>query len=471
MSKAHDLVIIGGGVGGLVTASVAGQLGLDVVLIEREPVLGGDCLNVGCIPSKTLIRSAKVAHTVKNSAAFGVVATGGDADLEQVMGRVQSVIETIRVHDDPERFRGYGVDVRFGEAAFIDAHTVEVNGDQIKGRRFVIATGSRPAVPPISGLNEVPFYTNESIFELKTLPKRLGVIGAGPIGLELAQAYSRLGAQVTVFEAGPRILPKDDPALSQMLLEVLRQEGVDVQLETSINQIAQQAGNIVLYLGQASIEVDALLVAAGRQANTEALALENAGITCPASGTIPVDQRLRTTQRHIFACGDCVGPYPFTHMAEYQAGVIISNAIFRMPKKVDYRAVPWVTYTDPELAQVGYTAEAAAAAGINFQTVQFPFAEVDRALADGATAGELKLHVAKGRIIGASLLGPHAGELIHEIALAVSERIPLRKIASLVHAYPTLAQITKRAAGSYFSPALFSPKTRLLVKWINRLLP
>lgn len=475
MSNKQDLVIIGGGVGGLVTASVAGQLGLKVTLVEASGKLGGDCLHYGCIPSKTLIKSAAMRHAARQGPRFGVSTHAGDTDLAAVMNRVREAIEHIQQHDDPERFRGYGIDVRFGTAAFVDAHTIAVDGALIQGRRFVLATGSRPALPPIPGLDSVRYWTNESVFEQTSLPKRLAIIGGGPIGIELAQAFSRLGSAVTVLEAGDQILPKDNRALSDQLLGALRGEGIDIRTHTPVTQVQQHANHTTLALGHDSdnvtLEVDALLVAAGRRPNLDALALDKAGLTLNAQGGLSVDHRLRTAQRHIFACGDCIGAYPFTHMAEYQASVIISNAVFRLPKRLNYQTVPWVTYTDPELAQVGLTQAQAEQSGLKTQLVNFALADVDRAVADAATVGELQLLVYRGRIVGASLLAPHAGEIIHELALAISARVPLRHLAGMIHAYPTLAQIVKRAAGSYYAPSLFSARTRTLVKWLNRLLP
>ncbi|MEX0430724.1 dihydrolipoyl dehydrogenase family protein [Spiribacter insolitus] len=475
MPEEHDLVIIGGGVGGLVTASVAGQLGLDVVLIEREPALGGDCLHYGCVPSKTLIRSAGVAHTVRRAGDFGIDTSPGASDLGAVMDRVKAVIARIQHHDDPDRFRGYGVDVRFGEAAFQDAHTVTIKGERIRGRRFVIATGSRPAVPPIPGIESVPYLTNETIFSERQLPARLAVVGSGPIGTELAQAFARLGSRVTLIEAGPRLLPKDDPVLTAQLQEHLLGEGVEVRVNTRVASAETAGDAAVLELDHDTAcearTFDRVLIATGRVANTESINPQAAGLTLDRDGTLEVDNRLRTSQRHIYAVGDCAGPYPFTHMAEYQAGIVISNAIFRLPRKANYAVVPWVTYTDPELAQVGMTTTAADAAGLDYERATFPLADVDRAIAEGETTGELRLLIHNGRIIGASLLAPHAGEIIHELALAITERVPLRRLAGMIHAYPTLAQIGKRAAGGYYAPKLFSARTRRLVRWINRLLP
>ncbi|PYZ99673.1 pyridine nucleotide-disulfide oxidoreductase [Gammaproteobacteria bacterium 2W06] len=475
MRNAHDLVIIGGGVGGLVTASVAGQLGLDVVLIEREPALGGDCLHSGCVPSKALIRSASIAHAVRHAEAFGIKATASSTDLSAVMDRVRSVIDRIQQHDDPARFRGYGVDVRFGEAAFRDRQTVVVKGQAVRGRRFVIATGSSPAIPPIPGLETIDYLTHHDVFDVRDLPQHLAVIGGGPIGTELAQAFARLGSRVTLIEAGPRILPRDEPALADRLGAHLRDEGVDLRLETNVTGARRDQDGALLDLvadtGPETLGFDRVLVATGRRANTAFLNPEAAGLAINADGTLEVDRRLRTRQRHIYAIGDCAGPYPFTHMAEYQAGIIISNAIFRLPRKVDYTAVPWVTYTDPALAQVGMTRAAADAAGLRYERARFALADVDRAIADGESTGELQLLIHRGRIIGASLLAPHAGEIIHELGLAIAEKVPLRRVAGMVHAYPTLAQIIKRAAGAYYAPSLFSPRTRRAVRWIHRVLP
>ena len=473
-SRRHDLVIIGGGVGGLVTASVAGQLGLDVVLIEREPNLGGDCLHYGCIPSKTLIRCAEIAHLARDAERFGIRTDAVSVDLEKVMDRVREVIARIQPHDDPERFRGYGVDVRFGTARFLDSHTVDVDGQAIAGRRFVIATGSRPVAPPVPGLDAVDYLTNETVFAEKRLPERLAVLGGGPIGLELAQAFQRLGSQVTVLEMAPQVLPKEDPEIAASLHDALTAEGLDVRTGVTVGQVDGEGGQYRLHCQTGDqtdvVEADRLLVAAGRSPNVEALDLDRAGVISDRAG-IRVDARMRTSARHIFACGDVCGPYPFTHMAEYQAGVIIANAIFRFPKKADYRVVPWVTYTAPEVAHVGLTEQQARDQGLTVQIARFPFGDVDRALAEGSERGLAKLVVHKGRLAGASLVGPHAGELIHELVLAMQARVKIGQIAAAIHAYPTLAQINRRAVNSLYSPKLFAPRTRRVVHWINRLLP
>ncbi|MEX1081769.1 MAG: FAD-dependent oxidoreductase [Halofilum sp. (in: g-proteobacteria)] len=469
-----DLVVIGGGVGGLVTASVAGQLGLDVALIEREPKLGGDCLHYGCVPSKTLIRSAEVAHLTRTAKRFGVDAESRPTDLARVMERVREVVDRIQVHDEPERFRGYGIDVRFGEASFVDAHTVSVGDGVLKGRRFVIATGSSPAVPPVEGLEACGYLTNETVFAQQQLPGRLVVMGGGPVGVELAQAFARLGSEVTLVEMGEHLLPREDPELSDELAEALRAEGIHVRTRTAVQSAQMSESEKVLCCagpdGTQTLAVDEILVAAGRQPNVAGLALENAGVD-HGRGGIEVDARMRTSARHIFACGDCCGPYPLTHVAEYQAGIVIANAVFRWPKKADYRVIPWATYTDPELAHVGLTEAAAREQGMDVQIARFAFEDVDRAIAEDNERGRVKLVVHRGRLVGASILGPHAGELIHEAVLAIQSRIKIGVIAGMVHAYPTLSQIHRRAVNSLYSPKLFAPRTRTAVRWLNRLLP
>ncbi|MFV8833420.1 dihydrolipoyl dehydrogenase family protein [Aquisalimonas sp. APHAB1-3] len=474
MTETFDLVVIGGGVGGLVTASVAGQLGLSVALVERGDNLGGDCLHYGCVPSKTLIRSAEVAHLAGDATRFGVNASIGPTDLGAVMDRVASVVAGIQAHDDPDRFRSYGVDVIFGEGRFVDAHTVAVGDRSLRGRRILVATGSRPAMPPVPGLAEADYWTNETVFRQRELPARLAVLGGGPIGLELAQSFSRLGSQVTVLEMADRILAREDPEITAELERVLADEGLDMRTGTAVTSVARHGGGYRLTCRKGdddqTVDVDRILVAAGRQPNTDTLALENAGVQVEKSGII-VDARMRTNVKHIFAVGDVCGPYPFTHVAEYQAGVVIANVVFRLPKRADYRVIPWVTYTAPELAHVGLTEAAAREQGYDIQIARFRFGDVDRALAEGNTTGLLKMVIHRGRILGASILGPHAGELVHELVLAMQARIKVKHLSGAVHAYPTLAQIHRRAVNTLYADRLYSPMTRRVVGWIQRLVP
>jgi pyruvate/2-oxoglutarate dehydrogenase complex dihydrolipoamide dehydrogenase (E3) component len=467
----RDLVIIGGGAAGLVVASVASQLGLKVTLIEKNEKLGGDCLHTGCVPSKTLIHTAKVASLMRRGGEFGLDALAPTVDLGKVNDHVQSVIDQIQLHDDPERFRAYGCEVLFGQAVFVDPHTVQVNERQIRARRLVVATGSTPLVPAIEGLEQAGYITNESLFSLRDLPRRLVVLGGGPIGLEMAQALARLGSRVTVVERLPHLLPQEDPQIADLLRDLLLDEGLSVHTSTSVERVSRQGDTrIVECSGGLKLEADLILVAAGRRPGVEGLGLEAAGIETGAQG-IKVDRRLRTSQKHVYACGDVCGPYPFTHMAEYQAGIVISNAVFRFPKKTDYRVVPWVTYTDPELARVGLTEQQARDQGIEATVLHFPFRDIDRALAEVEPHGMSKFITHKGRLLGATVLGPHAGELIHEVVLAMKTGIKISELSATIHAYPTLAQIHRRTVNTLYGKRLFSATTRALVRWVNRLIP
>jgi len=471
MTGTRDLVVIGGGAGGLVVASVASQLGLKVTLIEKEERLGGDCLHTGCVPSKTLIRVAKVASLMRRGAEFGLQAFAPRVDLGRVNDHVQSVIDHIQVHDDPQRFRGYGCEVLFGHARFLDPYRVEVGGRAIRGRRFVVATGSVPAIPPIEGLEAGAFVTNEDLFSLRELPRRLLVLGGGAIGLEMAQAFARLGSQVTVVEALPQLLSQEDPELAEALRALLQAQGLSIHTATRVERVASREGSHRLYCREGpTLEADRILVATGRRPAVSGLGLEAAGVECDRRGLV-VDRRMRSSQRHIYACGDVCGPYPFTHMAEYQAGIVLSNAVFHFPKRVDYRVVPWVTYTDPELARVGLTEGQAREAGLEPTVLRFPFKDMDRALTDSEPHGLSKYVVHKGKILGASILGPHAGELIHEVALAMKTGAGIAQLSATIHAYPTLAQIHRRTVNTWYGQRLFSARTRRIVRWLNRILP
>jgi len=470
--KERDLIIFGGGAGGLIVASVAGQLGLKVTLIEKEDKLGGDCLHYGCVPSKTLIMSAKVASLMRRGAEFGLDSIKPEVDLAKVNAHVKSVVEHIQQHDDPERFRAYGCEILLGQKAeFISRHEVRVGEQVIKAKRFVIATGTRPFIPSIKGLEETGFITNLDLFSLQSLPKRLVVLGGGAIGLEMGQALSRLGSQVTILQRNNQILPQEDSEVANALQDKLIKDGIVIHTGAKTKQVYRESENIYIECENGlKIETDQILVATGRLPNVENMGLEKAGIEYNTKGII-VDRRQRTSQKHIYACGDICGPYQFTHMAEYQAGIVISNAIFRFPKKTNYRVVPWVIYTDPELARVGLTMQQASEQGLNATELRFDFKDVDRALTDVATSGFVKLVTHKGRILGASILGAHAGELLPEIVLAMQAKIKISEISAAIHAYPTLAQIHRRAVNSAYSPKLFSSKTKKIVKWINVLLP
>jgi len=475
--KKRDLIILGGGSGGLVIASVASQLGLKVTLIEAREKLGGDCLHYGCVPSKSLLHCARLVQQQRHAATLGLTATAApEVDHAAVNAYIRSVIDTLQIHDDPERFRSYGCEVLFGSGRFVAPRQVEVNGEVIKAKRIVIATGSSPYIPPIEGLEEAGYLTNEQLFSLEQRPGHLAILGGGPIGIEMAQAFHRLGSRVTVLLRGDTIMPNDDAEHAAQLKSVLMEEGVEFLNNSELQRVARREDGVLLLALKVSgdeerqLQVDELLVATGRQPNTGGLNLEAAGVEAGHKG-ITVDARLRTTNRHIYACGDVCGPYQFTHMAEYQAGIVISNALFRFPKKVDYRFVPWVTYTEPELAGVGLSEQKAREQGLEVEVLRFPFKDIDRAVTEGATAGGTKFVVHKGKIVGASILGGHAGELLHEIVLAMKSGSTLTTLSSTIHAYPTLSQVHRRTANTQLSGKLFSPFSRQLVQWLNRLLP
>jgi len=471
MTKKRDLVVIGGGPGGLVVASVAAQAGLKVTLVEKTDRLGGDCLHTGCVPSKALIHAARTAHMARMGARDGLLSTMPEIDFGQAIAQVEQAIATIQAWDDPERFRGYGCDVRFGKARFVSPDSIAVDEDIIRGRRFVIATGSRPALPPIPLLEQAGFETSDSIFRHRDRPGHLTVIGGGPIGVELAQAFVRLGSKVTVIEMADRLLANLDPQVSSALQETLESEGVQIITGALVAGIHREGEMRQLRLSDDTVvETDRILVATGRRPVLQGLGLEAAGVEFNKQGIV-VDRRLRTSCKHIYAVGDVCGPYQFTHMSEYQAGIALANIVFRLPRKTDYRVVPQVVYTDPEVASVGLTETGAAAQGLRYQVAEFPLAELDRAIVDRATTGFARLLLHRGRILGASLVGAHAGELVHELALAMRVKAKARDITELVHAYPTYAQIHRRTINSSYAHLLRSKRVRSLVWLLHHLLP
>ncbi len=464
-----DVCIVGGGSAGLVVASGAAQLGLSVVLVERAE-MGGDCLNHGCVPSKALIAAAKAAQAQRDGAAFGIAPVEPRVDFAKVMDHVAGVIAAIAPNDSVERFEGLGVRVLKQEARFIGRTELQAGPHRIRSKRIVLATGSRPTAPPIPGLADVPYLTNETIFANRTLPTHLVVIGGGPIGLEMAQAHRRLGARVTVLEAFG-FLAKDDPELSAVVLARLRVEGVDLRDHVKIARVECTASGIIAILdGGERIEGSHLLVAAGRAPTVEGLDLDKAGVAHTRRG-ITVNGALKTSNRNVWAIGDCNGLYAFTHMAGYQASLFIRSALFRAPAKLDHAIVPWATYTDPELAQVGLgEAEARKRHGETIRVLRWKLAENDRAQTERETDGLVKVITdSGGRILGAAIVGPHAGDLIQPWCLALSRRLKIAAMASYVPPYPTLGEASKRAAGSYFTETLFGPRTRGLVRFLARL--
>jgi pyruvate/2-oxoglutarate dehydrogenase complex dihydrolipoamide dehydrogenase (E3) component len=461
-----DICVIGAGSGGLSVAAGAAQMGASTVLIERG-AMGGDCLNYGCVPSKSLIAAARAADTIRHAGRFGVNGHEPQIDFGRVHDHIHGVISAIAPNDSVERFEGLGVKVIRASARFTGPDTVEADGATIKARRFVLATGSRAAHPPIPGLDDVPFLTNETIFERKSAPEHLIVIGGGPIGMEMAQAHRRLGADVTVLQKGS-ILPKDDSDLVAVVRNRLTAEGVDLREGVKIASVERHGNGIAAVLSDgARIEGSDLLVAAGRQANVDGLGLETAGIEFSPKG-VKTDTHLRTTNRRVFAVGDVAGGPQFTHIAGYHAGIVIRNILFRLPAKVDYSALPWVTYTDPELAHVGLTESQARESHKDVKTLTWGFEENDRAQTERDTEGKVKvLILPNGRILGASIVGPHAGELIQVWCLAISQKLKIGAIASMIAPYPTLGEAGKRAAGAFYTPKLFSDRTRSLVRFLS----
>ena len=467
-SMAPDLCVIGAGSGGLAVAAGAAQMGAEVVLVERA-AMGGDCLNFGCVPSKSLLAAARIADLWRHGTALGIAYARPHIDFAAVADSVQRVIAEIAPNDSVERFEGLGVRVLRAEARFTSPRTVRAGDVEIRPRRFVIATGSQPAIPPIRGLDEVRYLTNESIFANRQLPEHLIVIGGGPIGIEMAQAHCRLGARVTVLDVGP-LLPRDDPELSAVLAERLWSEGIVGRPGVEIAEV-ERAGQVIRVRLESGEQISGshLLIAAGRRPTVEALDLAAAGIASTAKG-ITVDARLRTTNRRVFAIGDVAGGPQFTHVALYHAGIVIRNALFRIPAKVDYRALPWVTYTDPELAQVGLTEAEARAIERASRVLRWRFVENDRAQTERETEGMVKVVTrANGRILGTSILGAGAGDLILPWALAISQKLKIGALANLIVPYPTRGEASKRAAGSYYTPTLFSARTRRLVRLLARL--
>lgn len=467
-----DLCVIGAGSGGLSVAAGAVQMGASVVLLEKHK-MGGDCLNYGCVPSKALIAASKRAHTMRSANSLGISPVSPQVDRTAVRQHIRDVIAAIEPNDSVERFTGLGVNVITSAGRFTDSSTVVAGDHVIKARRFVIATGSSPLVFPIDGLSDVPYFTNETIFENDIRPEHLIVIGGGPIGMELAQAHLRLGSQVTVLE-GRTALGKDDPELTEIVLRRLRAEGLDIREGAMVQRISQTIDGAI----DATISVDGveenirgthLLVATGRAPNVDGLGLEEAGVTYSKRG-IEVSKALKTSNKKVYAIGDVTGGYQFTHVAGYHAGLVIRNALFRLPVSVNPEIYPWVTYTDPELAHVGMTEdEARKKHGDKIGVLRWPYHENDRAQAEGDTDGLVKVVITKkGKILGASICGAHAGDIIQMWALGIANGMNIKAFTAYISPYPTLAEINKRAAGTHFMPKLANPMVRKVVGFLSR---
>ncbi len=465
-----DIAVIGAGSGGLTVAAAAAQFGQRVVLFEKGE-MGGDCLNYGCVPSKALLAAAKQAQAVRAGAAFGIAAQEPQVDFAKVMAHVRRAIAAIAPNDSQDRFEKLGVKVVRAEAKFRDAMTLEADGKTYTARRMVIATGSRAALPPVPGLDQVPFLTNESIFENHVLPQHLLIIGGGPIGMEMAQAHRRLGSQVTVIEAFAP-LAKDDPELTAIVLEKLKAEGITILAHAAITSVSQVADGIAIDTkDHGRITGSHLLVAAGRQPNIEGLNLEAAGIAHTKRG-VTIDQGLKTSNSRVYAVGDVAGGLQFTHVAGYHAGLVIRNALFGLPVKAN-AVIPWVTYTDPELAHVGLTeAQARKEHGDSIEVLRWPFHENDRAQAEGRTEGLVKIVTTpKGKILGASIVGPQAGELIQPWVLALTRGLKISAMVGQVLPYPTRGEANRRAAITYYAAYASNPWVRRVIGVIKTLRP
>lgn len=463
-----DLAVIGAGAAGLSVTAVAAQLGLNVALFERN-LMGGDCLNAGCVPSKALLAAAHMAVAARGAGRFGLSLPEPAIDWAAVRSHVQGAVATLAPMDSEARFRALGAVVVRGEARFVAPAALEANGRRFTARRIVIAAGSRAAVPPIAGLGSVPFLTNETVFELAERPAHLLILGGGPIGLEMADAFAGLGARVTLVEAAT-IAGREDPELVAGLRGALTARAVT--LLEGVGVTAVEPGPTLVLADGRRIGGSHLLVAAGRRPNLDGLDLDAGNVRASAAGVV-TDRGLRSvTNRRVFAVGDIaapatIGPRAFTHVASYHAGIVIRRALFRLPARLNYAALPRVTYTHPELAQVGMTEAEARAAGHRVSVLRWPLAENDRAVAEGDTAGLVKLVVSGSRILGAGILAPAAGEMISLWTLAIAQRTKLSALAGMIIPYPTRSEAAKRAAGSMFAAKLFSARSKRLVRWLR----
>ena len=470
-AERYDLVVIGGGTGGLVSALGGAGLGARVALVERA-LLGGDCLNYGCVPSKGMIRAARAAQAVREASEFGVRTAPIDVDFGAAMSRMRRMRAQISRNDSAQRLRENGVDVFLGNARFVAPDAVEVDGAQLRFKRGILATGGRAAELPVPGLGEAGFLTNETVFTLTVLPQRLIVVGAGPIGCELAQAFRRLGSAVSMVALDPRVLPKDDPDAAAIVEARLRAEGIRMELGAKLLRAAASAEGKTIFFerngASGSISGEQILLAAGRVPNVEGLELERAGIAWSRQG-VQVDDRLRTTNPRVYAVGDVAARWQFTHLADAQARIALQNALFFGRKRASALVVPWCTYTDPEVAQVGLTAEELQKRAARHQTFTVPLSEVDRALLDGETDGFARLHAdRRGKVLGATLVSRHAGETIGELSLAMTAGLSLGDLARTIHPYPTQAEALKRA-GDLWMRSRLTPRAKRLLSALVRL--
>lgn len=467
----YDLIVLGGGSAGLTMAMGANSFGLRVMLIDNDKV-GGDCLHYGCIPSKTIIKSAKVVHQINNAKKWGIKKASVQFDFSDITKHIAKTIGIIKKHETPAYLSKIGIKTIIGSPKFISPHEISVMDKTYSAKNVAICTGSHPFVPQIDGLKETGFITNMQIFSLKRQPAHMAIIGGGPIGTEMAQAFARLGTKITILERSEHILIREEDDLALELQGILQSEGVDIVCRASVVGAKKKGGRKVVVFEKGGkkkqIVVDEILVAVGRRANMEGLGLENAGVEVSKRGII-TNRKMQTSARHIYAAGDVVGPYLFTHTAEYMAKIALTNMIFKVPKKTDWRVVPWVTFTDPELAHVGLSTKEADEKGIKYHVVTIPYGDEDRAITDGQRAGKVKMLISKNRLIGVSMLGHNAGEVFHEYVLAMQENISVSKIASMIHAYPTTGRVGVRAIGAYFKEYVFTDRFKKLARFLYRL--
>ncbi|HSE03235.1 MAG TPA: mercuric reductase [Methylomirabilota bacterium] len=469
----YNLVVIGAGTAGLVSAIGAAGLGARVALIERE-FMGGDCLNVGCVPSKALLRAARAVADVRDAAEFGVrVAPRAQVDFGAVMARMRRLRARISRNDSARRYRDLGVDVFLGSARFTGPGAVEVDGRTLRFAKAVIATGARAAAPDVPGLAEAGYLTNESVWSLTELPRRLAVIGAGPIGCELAQAFARFGAEVWLLERGDRVLPKEDRDVAEHVQRALERDGVRLMAASTVERVERSGGAPVLHVvsggDRRPIVVDRILVGVGRTPNVEGLGLDQAGVAWDPRAGVTVDDRLRTSNRRIFAAGDVCSAHKFTHNSDFQARIVIQNSLFLGRARASALTIPWCTYTDPEIAHVGLGADEARRRGVAIRTFVQPLEDVDRAVLDGEEDGLVKIHVREGsdRIVGATIVARHAGEMLPELTLAITRGVRLGELARVIHTYPTQAEAIRRLGDAYNRTRLTPLVKRVFAAWLR----
>lgn len=469
----YHMVVIGAGTAGLVTAIGAAGLGAKVALVERG-LMGGDCLNSGCVPSKALIRAARAVASVRDAAEFGLATQRPVVDFGKVMERMRRLRAGISAHDSAKRFSEQGIDVYLGQAEFIGARTVRVAGTELEFAKACIATGTRASMPPIPGLKEADPLTNETVFTLTELPDRLAVIGSGPIGVELAQSFARFGSDVTLIEVEQGILPREDRDAAEIVTASMQRDGVKMLVGTSVKAVRQDSSESVLEVasgsGNGAVRADRILVAAGRSPNIEGLGLDAAGIESDPREGVLADDKLRTSNRHVYAAGDICSRYKFTHMADAMARIVIGNALFFGRSRASRLNVPWCTYSDPELAHVGLSEQAAAERGIAIDTYRTELSSVDRAVLDSQSEGFVKLHCNRGtdKLVGATIVAAQAGELISEVTTAMTAGLGMRSIAATIHPYPTQAEAIRKAADAYQRTRL-TPGVRRLLRALLRL--